>query len=74
MHTGKLQMVQDAQTHWLPLAEEELAVCASLLGYRQQQNLQSVAQFERDYNRHTTRVNALFEGILGGPDAARFGI
>ena len=71
---NKLQMVQDAQTHWLPVAEEELAACVSLLGYKQQQNLQAVEQFERDFSRHTTRVNALFESILGGPDAGRFGI
>ena len=33
---NKLQMMHDTQTHSLPLADDELAACASLLGIRKQ--------------------------------------
>jgi glutamate-ammonia-ligase adenylyltransferase len=62
---NKLQMVQDAQTHWLPVADDELAACASLLGY-------TVDRFEQDYSRHTAEVNRVFEDILGSQDLRRF--
>jgi len=63
---NKLQMVQDAQTHWLPVAEDELAACANLLGYT------TSDAFERDYQRHTSGVSAMFEEILGTMDLRRF--
>src|SRR4030095_4855980 len=63
---NKLQMVQDTQTHWLPVAEEELAACANLLGYR------TADEFERDYQRHTSSVSVMFEEILGSMDLRRF--
>jgi glutamate-ammonia-ligase adenylyltransferase len=69
---NKLQMVQDAQTHWLPAADEELAACASLLGYRKDEDLSAVDRFEQDYSRHTTQVNRIFEDILGSQDLRRF--
>jgi glutamate-ammonia-ligase adenylyltransferase len=69
---NKLQMVQDAQTHWLPADEDELAACANLLGYRNRDGSGSPAgQFERDYERHTTQVNRLFEEILGSLNLER---
>ena len=69
---NKLQMVQDAQTHWLPVAEDELAACASLLGYKQDEAAgPPVEQFERDYERHTTQVNRIFEDIVGSLNLQR---
>jgi glutamate-ammonia-ligase adenylyltransferase len=71
---NKLQMVHDAQTHSLPLADDELAACASLLGYSRANSPRSpVEQFEQDYSGHTARVSRLFESILGSVDLRRFG-
>jgi glutamate-ammonia-ligase adenylyltransferase len=70
---NKLQMVHDAQTHSLPLADDELAACASLLGYKKSGGAQLIERFEEDYNHHTTRVSRLFESILSGADLKRFG-
>jgi len=61
---NKLQMVHDAQTHSLPLADDELAACASLLGYKKSGGPGLIEQFEEDYSRHTARVSELFESIL----------
>jgi [glutamine synthetase] adenylyltransferase / [glutamine synthetase]-adenylyl-L-tyrosine phosphorylase len=63
---NKLQMVHDTQTHSLPVAKEELAACASLLGYK------TVERFEQDYSDHTAQVRGLFEKILGDPHHRRF--
>ena len=70
---NKLQMVHDAQTHSLPLAEDELAACASLLGYRSENNGgPAVEAFERDYSHHTGNVSRLFAEFLGNADLKRF--
>ena len=70
---NKLQMANDAQTHSLPLAEDELAACASLLGYKNGGDIpQLIARFEEDYNHHTAGVSRLFETILGRADLKRF--
>jgi [glutamine synthetase] adenylyltransferase / [glutamine synthetase]-adenylyl-L-tyrosine phosphorylase len=70
---NKLQMVQDAQTHWLPIADDELAACVRLLGYGKDQNPEEALEaFERDYRLHTNRVNRIFEDLLGTSDPARF--
>ena len=70
---NKLQMVHDAQTHSLPVAEEELAACASLLGYERGGGPDTpVERFRQDYRHHTARVSRLFEEILGSPDLERF--
>jgi glutamate-ammonia-ligase adenylyltransferase len=55
---NKLQMVNDAQTHSLPRAHEELTACARLLGYVEAE------PFLRDYQRHTGQVNLIFERIF----------
>lgn len=68
---NKLQMVQDAQTHWLPVADEELSACVNLLGYAQGTGT-AVEQFERDYQLHTNRVSRIFEDVLGAQDLSRF--
>jgi glutamate-ammonia-ligase adenylyltransferase len=60
---NKLQMVHDAQTHSLPLADDELAACASLLGYKKAGGVaQLIERFEEDYRHHTASVSHLFEG------------
>jgi glutamate-ammonia-ligase adenylyltransferase len=64
---NKLQMVNDAQTHSLPMGAEELTACARLLGYAHS------AEFERDYERHTRDVSRIFESIVGDPGGNRFG-
>jgi glutamate-ammonia-ligase adenylyltransferase len=70
---NKLQMVHDAQTHSLPLAEDELAACAILLGYRNDGIAGSAVEaFERDYRHHTDNVSRLFEEFLGKADLKRF--
>jgi [glutamine synthetase] adenylyltransferase / [glutamine synthetase]-adenylyl-L-tyrosine phosphorylase len=71
---NKLQMVHDAQTHSLPVAEEDLAACASLLGYARGDGAAGapVERFLQDYRHHTTQVSRLFEEILGSADLERF--
>jgi glutamate-ammonia-ligase adenylyltransferase len=70
---NKLQMVHDTQTHSLPLADDELAACASLLGYGSSKtNGPPVERFEREYSHHTDRVSRLFQTILGSVDLRRF--
>ena len=55
---NKLQMVNDAQTHSLPRAHEELTACARLLGYPEAEPLL------HDYQRHTASVNRIFERVF----------
>jgi glutamate-ammonia-ligase adenylyltransferase len=63
---NKLQMVNDAQTHSLPLERRELTACARLLGYYNPQG-DAAEPFLRDYQRHTQAVNRIFESrILSG--------
>ena len=70
---NKLQMVHDAQTHSLPVAEEDLAACASLLGYDRSGGPGTpVERFGQDYRHHTAQVSRLFEEILGSPELERF--
>ena len=70
---NKLQMVHDTQTHSLPLADDELAACASLLGYKSTgADGGPVERFEREYTNHTDRVSRLFQTILGSADLRRF--
>jgi glutamate-ammonia-ligase adenylyltransferase len=58
---NKLQMVNDSQTHSLPRDHEELTACARLLGYA------DAEPFLRDYQRHTGKVNRIFERAFSGP-------
>ncbi|HET9215724.1 MAG TPA: hypothetical protein VFR18_02025 [Terriglobia bacterium] len=70
---NKLQMVSDTQTHSLPLADDELAACASLLGYKSTgADGRPVERFELEYSHHTNRVSRLFQTILGNADLRRF--
>ena len=69
---NKLQMVHDAQTHSLPREGEELTACARLLGYSGGDLGTAAEQFLRDYQRHTSQVNLIFESIFSGHDRTRF--
>jgi len=50
----------------LPREREELTTCARLLGYSTDEELLS------DYQRHTGRVNRIFDDILRATDFGRF--
>ena len=63
---NKLQMVDDAQTHSLPRELEELRICARLLGYSATTPAESPEDpFMREYQRHTSGVNRIFEKVVG---------
>jgi glutamate-ammonia-ligase adenylyltransferase len=68
---NKLQMVNDAQTHSLPIEGHELAACARRLGYSDNE-LGAAEQLLRDYQRHTGQVNRIFEEIFSGKEPSRF--
>ena len=69
---NKLQMVNDAQTHSLPREIEELNACARLLGYAGSTSESSSDAFLKDFQRHTGRVNRIFEDIIVASDLRRF--
>jgi glutamine synthetase adenylyltransferase len=64
-------MVNDAQTHSLPIEGQELAACARRLGYYDN-DLGAAEQLLRDYRRHTGQVNRIFEEILSATEPSRF--
>ena len=61
---NKLQMVNDAQTHSLPIDGQELAACARRLGYSDNELGAAAEQLLRDYQHHTGQVNRIFEEIF----------
>ena len=69
---NKLQMVNDAQTHSLPVDGRELAACARRLGYSDNELGAAVEQLLRDYQRHTGQVNRIFEEIFSAEEPSRF--
>jgi [glutamine synthetase] adenylyltransferase / [glutamine synthetase]-adenylyl-L-tyrosine phosphorylase len=69
---NKLQMVNDAQTHSLPIEGQELAACARRLGYYDNDLGAAAEQLLRDYRRHTGQVNRIFEEILSATEPSRF--
>jgi glutamate-ammonia-ligase adenylyltransferase len=69
---NKLQMVNDAQTHSLPIDGHELAACARRLGYSDNELGAASEQFLSDYRRHTGQVNGIFEEIFGASEPGRF--
>jgi glutamate-ammonia-ligase adenylyltransferase len=69
---NKLQMVNDAQTHSLPIEGQELAACARRLGYSDNELGAAVEQLLRDYQRHTSQVNRIFEEIFSLTEPNRF--
>ena len=68
---NKLQMVNDAQTHSLPIEGHELAACARRLGYSDNE-LGPAGQLLRDYQRYTSQVNRIFEEIFRATEPSRF--
>jgi glutamate-ammonia-ligase adenylyltransferase len=68
---NKLQMVNDAQTHSLPVAAGELNALSRMLGYSDDDQMSASDQFLRDYQLHTNRVNEMFENIVGGAEPMR---
>ncbi len=69
---NKLQMVNDAQTHSLPLNGEELTACARRLGYSDDDRSSAAEQFLRDYQHHTGQVNRIFEAVFSATEPRRF--
>ena len=64
-------MVNDAQTHSLPVDGQELAACARRLGYSDEPG-PAAEQLLRDYKHHTGHVNRIFEEIFGASESRRF--
>jgi len=69
---NKLQMVNDAQTHSLPLEGQELNACARRLGRSDGELGSASEQFLRDYQHHTGQVNRVFEEIFSASEPRRF--
>ena len=69
---NKLQMVNDAQTHSLPIEGQELAACARRLGYSDDELGAAAEQLLRDYRGHTGQVNRIFEEIFSPTGRSRF--
>jgi glutamate-ammonia-ligase adenylyltransferase len=69
---NKLQMVNDAQTHSLPIEGQELAACARRLGYFDNELGAAAEQLLIDYQRHTGQVNRIFEEIFSATLPQRF--
>jgi glutamate-ammonia-ligase adenylyltransferase len=69
---NKLQMVDDAQTHSLPIDGRELAACARRLGYSDNDLNAAAEQFLRDYQFQTGQVNRIFEEVFSASEPARF--
>src|SRR5215475_513852 len=69
---NKLQMVNDAQTHSLPIEGQELTACARRLGYFDNELGAAAEQLLRDYQRHTGQVNRIFEEIFSAQEQGRF--
>jgi glutamate-ammonia-ligase adenylyltransferase len=68
---NKLQMVNDAQTHSLPIEGQEMTACARRMGYSDSE-LGAAEQLLRDYQRHTNQVNSIFEAIFSASEPRRF--
>jgi glutamine synthetase adenylyltransferase len=65
-------MVNDAQTHSLPVDGQELAACARRLGYSDNDLGGAAEQLLRDYQHHTGQVNRVFEGVFSASEPRRF--
>ncbi len=68
---NKLQMVDDAQTHSIPVKAGPLNALSRMLGYCDDDQLSASEQFLRDYQLHTNHVNGIFEIIIGAPESSR---
>lgn len=64
---NKLQVVNDSQTHLLPIDPKGVRACALRLGYRDEATTFAQDQLMRDYRAHTGRVHTLFRLLFGTP-------
>ena len=62
----KLQMVEEQQTHVLPVDLTELQRCAMRLGYRDGEEGKAMERFIHDLLRCTERVHEIFNDIMSG--------
>lgn len=62
----KLQMVNELQTHVLPVTQEELRKCAIRLGYTKSDSADPAQRFIGDYRACTQRVSARFAELCAG--------
>ena len=69
---NKLQMVYDFQTHSLPSEEEELKECSFRLGYKDKDQDTATEKFQKDYHRHTSQVNGIFQSIFYASELSGF--
>src|SRR5262249_50285294 len=69
---NKLQMVNDAQTHSLPIEGQDLTACATRLGSSDSELGSPSEQFLRDYQHHPGQVNRVFEEIFSASEPRRF--
>ncbi|PYV41101.1 MAG: bifunctional [glutamate--ammonia ligase]-adenylyl-L-tyrosine phosphorylase/[glutamate--ammonia-ligase] adenylyltransferase [Acidobacteria bacterium] len=60
----KLQMVFHFQTHELPTAPDELYKCARRLGIEGNSMSETLDQFFRTYQKHTTHVSRIFQNLI----------
>jgi len=64
---NKLQMVHDAQTHVLPVDDDELRLLARRLGYPDSPDAPAVVRFRSDLSGHAETVHRLFQELLLRP-------
>ena len=69
---NKLQMVNDAQTHSLPVERAGIGRMRPPAGLFTTTNSAPPEQFLRDYQRHTGQVNRIFEEIFGATEPSCF--
>ena len=60
----KVQIVQEAHAHSIPLGREEEHALARRLGYRSRGKISEREQFWRDYRRHTKNVRTIFDRLF----------
>ena len=60
----KLQMVFHFQTHELPTTPDELYKCARRLGIQGNSMSETLDQFSRTYQKHTTQVSRIFQNLI----------
>jgi glutamate-ammonia-ligase adenylyltransferase len=64
---NKLQMVHDAQTHLLPVDDDEWRLLARRLGYPDGPEAPAAVRFRRDLSGHAETVHRLFQELLLRP-------
>ncbi len=60
----KLQMVEDLQTHTLPLDPGEFQRCALMMGYRDSKESTAADQLRQDDQMHARHVNEVFRNLF----------